>query len=87
VRRDANTFVWISPLGRRHVVTRAPVVPPLPAPLPREQPPEYRILDDPNPPPTFQPLTRRGRPLDAPRPAEPVRSGRPVHSDPDPPPF
>jgi hypothetical protein len=35
VRRDEHTFVWISPLGGKHVVTTDPVAPPLPAPLPR----------------------------------------------------
>jgi len=32
VKRDDTTYVWISPLGRRHVVTIEPVAPPLPDP-------------------------------------------------------
>jgi len=31
-KRDAETYVWVSPLGRRHVVTIEPVAPPLPDP-------------------------------------------------------
>ena len=32
IKRDGETYVWISPLGRRHVVTIEPVAPPLPDP-------------------------------------------------------
>lgn len=64
VRRDATTYVWISPLGRRHVVTVAPVAPPLPAPLPRLLPAErvHGYADD-AAEATFRSLTQRGRAL------------------------
>jgi len=32
IKRDEETYVWISPLGRRHVVPIEPVAPPLPDP-------------------------------------------------------
>ena len=65
VRRDDRTYVWISPLGRRHVVTVDPIASPLPPPIPRELPSEYvvRGYDDSAAEPTFQPSTQRGRPL------------------------
>ena len=56
IRSDEGTFVWVSPLGRRHLVHPAPVAPPLPAPIPRRQPgPEHEASrapeSDPDPPP------------------------------------
>jgi hypothetical protein len=87
IRRDENTFVWISPLGRRHVVRREPIAPPLPAPIPRASPPErWQPDDDPDPPPTFQPLTRRGRPLRLPA-CNDSRRAEAIPAAPDPPPF
>jgi hypothetical protein len=40
IRRNDGTFVWVSPLGRRHVVQLPPVAPPLPPPQPRPPEPE-----------------------------------------------
>jgi hypothetical protein len=33
IKRDATTYLWVSPLGRRHLVKIEPVAPPLPDPL------------------------------------------------------
>ncbi|MDT4920314.1 MAG: hypothetical protein QOI15_1216 [Pseudonocardiales bacterium] len=65
VRRDDRTFVWISPLGRRHLVRVDPIAPPLPAPMPRVTPVALRWPDEElgGPSLTFAPRTRRGRPL------------------------
>ncbi|MDT4917495.1 MAG: hypothetical protein QOH89_2195 [Pseudonocardiales bacterium] len=84
VRRDEHTFVWISPLGRRHVVQVEPVAPPLPAPVPRQWPADLPMPYDglAELEPSFSPLTRRGRPLVFLTAAD---SG--TESDPDPPPF
>jgi HNH endonuclease len=91
IRRDARTFVWISPLGRRHVVHIAAVAPPLPAPLPRELPRVSLMSDDHDEPaPTFQPRDRRGRPLESMATGVRVATGpgaRAVESTADPPPF
>jgi len=46
IKRDDTTYVWISPLGRRHLVTIEPVAVPLPEPRPREETREQ----DPDPP-------------------------------------
>ena len=48
IKRDAETYVWISPFGRRHVVKIEPVAPPLPGPRPRDELREH----DPDPPET-----------------------------------
>jgi hypothetical protein len=63
VRRDEFTFVWISPLGRRHIVRTEPVAAPLPEPIPRRLPPELKPPDDPDPPEIFESTTARGKPL------------------------
>jgi hypothetical protein len=90
VRRDERTFVWISPLGRRHVVCVEPIAAPLPAPIPRRLPADIDISGDElaELAPSFRPTTRRGRPLIA----ESVSAGsagtaHTGESDPDPPPF
>ena len=63
-RRDDNTYVWISPLGRKHVVEIDPIASPLPASIPHEMPPRLRLGDDLlDPTPTYQPRDQRGRPL------------------------
>jgi hypothetical protein len=83
VRRDESTYVWISPLGRRHVVTVEPIAAPMPAPVPRESVarPAVPAGDALDVEPSFAPLNRRGRPLAS-------VAGRSVtESDPDPPPF
>jgi hypothetical protein len=84
VRRDSQTFVWISPLGSKHVVTVDPVAPPLPAPRPRVLADEVPIPDHPDPGPTFPLLDQGGRPL--PSTAQPIRPVA-VEFDLDPPPF
>ena len=84
VRQDHQTFVWISPLGRKHAVTVDPVAPPLPAPLPRVLAAEVPILDERHPGPTLQlpePRGTSGQP--AGEPIAPVA----VECDLDPPPF
>ncbi|HVU91799.1 MAG TPA: HNH endonuclease signature motif containing protein [Jatrophihabitans sp.] len=43
IKRDHDTYLWISPLGRKHLVDIDPITPPLPGPLPR--------TSDPDPPP------------------------------------
>lgn len=84
IRRDEHTFVWVSPLGRRHVVPIEPVAPPLPAPIPRKasaEPPP--VIDDPrNVEPSFEPRTRRGGLLTA-----VVTVAGTEQSGSDPPPF
>ena len=40
IKRDHTTYVWISPFGRRHVVTIEPVAPPLPDPPDTLDPPK-----------------------------------------------
>jgi hypothetical protein len=83
-RRGDNTFVWISPLGRKHVVETDPVAPPLPAPIPPSQAAHlFQPGDEPDPPPTFQPLDRRGRPVVVDSTAPPTLTESAV----DPPPF
>jgi len=37
VKRDERTYLWISPLNRRHVVTIEPIAPPFPAPIPQSE--------------------------------------------------
>jgi hypothetical protein len=84
VRRDERTFVWISPLGRRHVVTIDPIAPPLPEPIPRTLPAEHALPSDGDAAAesTFHSLTRRGRTLGTVRvPATATVGGN------DPPPF
>jgi hypothetical protein len=88
IRRDRHTYVWISPLGRTHVVTIDPIAAPLPAPVPRQLPPELAIPADQlaDLEPSYQPTDRHGR---APR-AQPTCDRRTTwrsESDPDPPPF
>jgi hypothetical protein len=85
VRRDDATYFWISPLGRKHIVTTAPVAPPLPKPIPRLLPPDRDYLDGPpEPAPTFRALDQLGRRLAS---AEASVSARAVEFGPDPPPF
>ncbi|HEX3336456.1 MAG TPA: HNH endonuclease signature motif containing protein, partial [Jatrophihabitans sp.] len=87
-RRTQHTYLWTSPLGRRHLVQVPPIAPPLPPPQLRPPDPDT----DPDPdqpdhpsahahayddvdgsnPSTFSPLTQRGRPL------------RPALTDPEP---
>ena len=43
VKRDQHTYLWISPLGRKHLVQIEPIAPPLPPPIPPSEP-------DPDPP-------------------------------------
>ena len=86
IRRADNTYLWISPLGRRHVVGIDPVAAPLPAPIPHEMPPDHEfgdVLLDPTP--TYQPRDRRGRSL-ASVSAESA-SDESLESTADPPPF
>ncbi|MDT4923867.1 MAG: hypothetical protein QOG01_1580, partial [Pseudonocardiales bacterium] len=94
-RRDQRTFVWISPLGRRHVVRVPAVAPPLPPPQPRPPEPDtthpslssaYNDAADTSRRPTFNPVTQRGRPLTAPPTDHEPRDG-PDPTEPDPPPF
>ena len=82
-----RSFVWISPLGRRHRVQVEPVAAPLPAAIPRA-PLAAADLDDDGeqPTPTLEPLTRRGRPVQAAAGPAWVRVLR-LEFDPDPPPF
>jgi hypothetical protein len=85
IRRDEHTYVWISPLGRKHVVTIDPISPPLPDPVPRERRNDIdpvEAVDDASP--SFASLTRRGRPLTT---TDAYESSAPPESDPDPPPF
>jgi hypothetical protein len=87
VPRTENTHLWVSPLGRRHLVHGEPLAAPLPAPVPRPPtPPSRPAPDDPDPPPTFQPLTQRGRPL-PPGPAARRAADRAIQTAADPPPF
>lgn len=83
VRRDHITYLWISPLGRKHLVTIGPVAPPLPAPIPRRQPADLRVAEQTgdDPPPSFQTLNRRGRPPTSTSPPKPVPA---IQSDPPP---
>jgi hypothetical protein len=72
IRTDERTFVWISPLGRRHRVHLPALAPPLPPPQPRPPDPSADTGemtgahgDDAaaSSRPTFRPVTQRGRPL------------------------
>jgi hypothetical protein len=70
IRLAERTFVWVSPLGRRHLVRVPAVAPPLPPPRPRppDSAPETdgtSAADDARElgAPTFTPKTQRGRPL------------------------
>jgi hypothetical protein len=97
IRTDERSFLWISPLGRRHVVQVTALAPPLPPPQPRPPDPTAETVemtgaygDDAamSSSPTFRPVTQRGRPLaptaatdDAHRPPDPPKP------DPEPPPF
>ena len=86
VRRDEETYLWISPLGRKHVAEIDPIAPPVPAPVPAEKPPppDRDLRDElPDPTPTFQPLDRRGRPI----PRKPNPPPTRTESALDPPPF
>ncbi|HEX3335243.1 MAG TPA: hypothetical protein VHS54_02205, partial [Jatrophihabitans sp.] len=100
-RRTQHTYLWTSPLGRRHLVHVPPIAPPLPPPQPRPPDPDqpdhpdhtsthaYDDADadvDGSNPSTFTPLTQHGRPL---RPAstEPLAPPDPAEPDPYPPPF
>jgi hypothetical protein len=89
VRRDEKTFVWISPLARKHVVTVEPIAPPLPTPIPRDEATDLRTAehDGPDPPPTYEPRDRRGRPLAWGASAAGLIEARAVDSAVDPPPF
>jgi hypothetical protein len=86
VRPNPTTIVWLSPLGRRHVVTVPPVAAPLPAPVPRNLEPDTNDSLDPLDPldnrPSFWPGRPRGRSS-----RNPEYSTRIVEADPDPPPF
>ena len=79
IKRD-ETYVWISPLGRKHVIRVDPVAQPLPTPLPRDLPPDA-------------PWPADERPLDAALLERPERNSRPPAkqpgraTDPEPPPF
>lgn len=88
VRRDERTFVWISPLGRRHLVRMEPVAPPLPAPIPRRLPPDLAIPDDElrDLEPSFEARSRRGRPLASKAGAHPATTPT-GGAESDPPPF
>jgi hypothetical protein len=86
VRRNQQTCVWISPLGRKHVVTLGPIAPPLPEPIPRPLPAQPPTSDEPDPGPTFKPFDARGRPLAPAGAGEPVPM-QAVESGSDPPPF
>ena len=80
IKRDDETYVWVSPLGRKHVIRVDPVAPPLPTPLPRDLPPDA-------------PWPADERPLDAALLERPERNSRPPAkqpdraTDPEPPPF
>ncbi|MDT4927121.1 MAG: hypothetical protein QOG01_4834, partial [Pseudonocardiales bacterium] len=98
VRRiDQRSFVWISPLGRRHRVHLPALAPPLPPPQPRPPEPHadqsghssaYDAAADASSRPTFRPVTQRGRPLAAtPADGELHPSPDPPKPDPEPPPF
>jgi hypothetical protein len=47
IKRENGSYLWISPLGRKHLVEIDPITPPLPDPLPRPMP----VHEDPDPPP------------------------------------
>ena len=77
VKRDDQTYAWISPLGRTHVSRVDPIAPSLPDPVPRQQPPERAGPIDDLPP---EPLLLQ-RPAPAPPPPPPTTI------EPEPPPF
>jgi hypothetical protein len=80
VKRSDTVYVWISPLGRKHVATVDPVAPPLPKPVPRQQgtPPEVGDFDqDAGPSFALPPPPRLERPM----------RQAPLPTDPDPPPY
>ena len=83
VRRDDSTLAWISPLGRKHIVTIDPIAPPLPKPIPRLLPPEHDYPDNTDPRPSFQPHDQHGRPLASTTPPKPAA----IEPGTDPPPF
>jgi hypothetical protein len=89
VRRDETTYVWISPLGRKHVVGVEPIAPPLPEPLPRQLPGEPDLLDreEPISAPTFQHVDARGRRVSSVKRPVGLPGTAALRSDPDPPPF
>ena len=89
VRRDEKTFVWISPLARKHLVAVEPIAPPLPTPIPRGEATALRTAehDGPDPPPTYEPRDRRGRPLASATSTAGSIEARAVDSALDPPPF
>jgi len=80
IKRDDETYVWISPLGRRHVINVDPVAPPLPDPLPRELPPDLPWPADERP--VDAALLERPERNSAPPTKQPDRA-----TDPEPPPF
>ena len=82
-RRNQHTLIWISPLGRKHLVQIDPIAPPLPAPIPRQLPPEHHYPDNTEPGPSFQPLDQHGRPLASTAPPQPEA----IEPGTDPPPF
>jgi HNH endonuclease len=93
-RRDEHTFLWISPLGRRHVVQIPALAPPLPSPQPRPPDPNtdhpslnsaYDNTADTSHRPTFNPVTQHGLPLTRPTSHQPRQ--RPDPTEPEPPPF
>jgi hypothetical protein len=63
IRIDEYTYRWISPLGRKHTVHIDPIAAPLPQPIPRTLQSVVLLPDFDEPGPTFEYLTRRGRPL------------------------
>ena len=79
IKRDDETYAWISPLGRTHVSHVDPVAPPLPDPLPRRLPPERAWPLDDLPP---EPLLHERPAPEPPPPAEQT-----IATDPEPPPF
>jgi hypothetical protein len=99
-RHNPHSYLWISPLGRHHLVPIDPIAPPLPAPVaerpladrdPPEadwsdnDPPETDPPEQPTAAPSCRPLDRRGRPL--PTATTTTRLTRLVESTADPPPF
>jgi len=88
LRTGPRTFLWISPLGRKHRVTLDPVAPALPAPIPGTREPDPPDLPEyGHPAPSFEPLTQHGRPLANATSAEPSQTRKAIENDPDPPPF
>ncbi|HEX3336717.1 MAG TPA: HNH endonuclease signature motif containing protein, partial [Jatrophihabitans sp.] len=97
-RRTQHTYLWTSPLGRRHLVQVPPIAPPLPPPQPRPPDPDtdqpdhnHDYDDDGSNTSTFSPVTQRGRPLTPPptnhQPGQRPDPTEPDPTDTEPPPF